>query len=72
MTGALPQLRIRQAPLTATDKTPRVRISIGGARRDLPVIDARHIADKIHDMCDHLSEHTTTAPDTHTDQEAQP
>lgn len=56
MTGRPPLLRIRQAPLTADDKTPRVRISISAVRRDLPTADARAVADKIHDLCDRLEQ----------------
>lgn len=52
MTPPVPQLRIRQAPPRAPQQPPKVRISIGTAYRDLPLIDARHVADRIHDVCD--------------------
>lgn len=59
MTPPVPQLRIRQAPPRAPEQPPKVRISIGRAFRDLPLIDARHVADRIHDVCDRASTQLT-------------
>lgn len=67
MTPPVPQLRIRQAPPRAPQQPPKVRISIGTTFRDLPLIDARHVADRIHDVCDRAS----AQPDTEQTQKAQ-
>ena len=32
----------------------RIRITIGTTYRVLPISDARHIADRIHDLCDRI------------------
>lgn len=56
--GVIPTWRVCLAPVSRECRGLRVRVRVGKLWRDFDVTTARAVADKIHDLCDHIDEST--------------